>query len=147
MEMYRHLENTADAAEQALYTAGLKLAVPVGFTLPFRQAPARLTIVGFDLNTRGSAPPITPSRVTKIIHSGTVEGEKTAPMTPPQGNQSWGDAPLADIDTATKNLKAVIEAALALGTHPVGGTVVYMEYSGVKYGTLFNQKSFRTFPL
>lgn len=143
-EMYRHLEKKANETEHALVTAGLRMAVPVGFTLPFRQAPARITVVGFDPNARGTVAPVTPT--AKIIHSGTVEGEKTAVKTPPQGTQSWGDAPIAAIDTAVKSLKLVIEAALVLSTHPVRGSVVYIEYNGVKYGTLFNQKAFRSFP-
>lgn len=142
---YRGLENAAQKVEEDLIDAGFHIATPIAFTPQFQQAPARLTIVGFVETTENSGtteennnPPVTPT--AKIIHSGTVDGEKTSVQTPIQGNQGWGDNPTAANQTNVMNLKADLEAASS------GIEIFYINYNGVRYGTLPNKKGFFSFP-
>lgn len=144
-EYWHDMEKKAQAIETALLDAGFHIAVPVAFTPTFRQAPARVTIVGFydnDANpTEGDfevAEPLTPTH--SVIHSGTVEGEKTSIMQPPNGTQTWGDQPTATNQAQTKALKAAIEAAVS------GIDIFYMDVNSVKYGQLPNKKGFFSFP-
>lgn len=155
-EYWHDMERKAQAVEDALLAADFHIAVPVAFTPTFRQAPARLTIVGFYDNAMNpSAPtfypaePLIPKR--GIIHSGTVEGEKTARMHPPNGTQTWGDNPTATNMAITKALKIDLDAAIAGIT--VNGvaktwtcTIFYMDVASVKYGQLPNKKGFFSFP-
>lgn len=138
-EYWHDMEKKAQKIEDLLLTAGFKIAVPVAFTPTFRQAPARATIVGFwPDSTNPVAEPVTPT--AKIIHSGTVEGEKTASMTPPKGTQTWGDLPTAQNKAQTLALKVALEAAVS------GIDIFYMDVDGVKYGQLPNKKGFFTLP-
>lgn len=147
-EYWHDMEKKAQAVEDALLNASFRIAVPVAFTPTFRQAPARLTIVGFWPAT-SVAEPLTP-KIT-IIHSGSVEGEKTSVMTPPNGTQTWGDNPTAANMAATKALKTALEAAFATITvNAVPKTwsceIFYMDVDSVKYGQLPNKKGFFSFP-
>ena len=143
-EMIRDLEKKAQIVEDDLNDAGFNIALPVAFTHPFQQVPARLTIVGFvevgvgSVGESGNFAPVTPTQ--GVIHSGTVIGEKTELKTPPQGNQGWGDDPTSGNMTDVMELKASLEDA------STGLEVFYIEYKGVKYGQHPNRKGFFSFP-
>lgn len=152
-EYWHDMERKAQAVEDALLAAGLKIATPVAYTPTFRQAPARLTIVGFwnefaEEPSAGEplvAEPLIPKR--GIIHSGTVEGEKTSRMHPPNGTQTWGDNPTTQNMLITKHIKAAIETAVA--AIPIMNwnfNIFYMDVDSVKYGQLPNKKGFFSFP-
>lgn len=151
-EYWHDMEKKAQAIETALLDAGFNIAVPVAYTPTFRQAPARVTIVGFyDNSLNPSAAEFTPAEplvpVHSIIHSGTVEGEKTSIMRPPNGTQTWGDPPTAENMAITKALKADIEAAVAaIPLVSWAFDIFYMDVASVKYGQLPNKKAFWSFP-
>lgn len=147
-EYWHDMEKKAQAVEDALLNSNFRIAVPVAYTPTFRQAPARLTIVGFWPGT-SPAEPLDPTH--SVIHSGTVEGEKTSIMLPPNGTQTWGDNPSALNMAQTKALKAALEASFA--TILVNGVaktwscdIFYMDVDSVKYGQLPNKKGFFSFP-
>lgn len=146
-EFIHDLEKKAQQIETALVAAGFNLAIPVAFTPNFRQAPSRVTIVGFDpvsTTTTPNTTPVTPTH--SVIHSGTVEGEKTSVLTSVQGNQTYGDNPTAANQAAAGALKDAMEAAVATITPtPPSFTIFYMDYNGVKYGQLPPKKGFFSF--
>lgn len=144
-EYYRDTERLALKVERELVDAGFNIATPVAWTPQFQNAPARLTIVGFvsradstSLTTDDNQNPMTPG--VEIIHSGTIDGEKTAKMTPVNGTQTWGDPPTSVNRSRVSALKSAIEAA------STGIDIIYIDYNGVKYGQLPNKKGFRSFP-
>jgi hypothetical protein len=147
-EFVHDMEKKAQMIETALLGAGFNLAIPVAFTPNFRQAPSRVTIVGFDPVSSATTPNTTPVIPThSVIHSGTVEGEKTSVLHSVQGIQTYADNPTAANQAAVKTLKAAIEAAVATITPtPPAFKIFYMEYNGVKYGQLPPKKGFFTFP-
>lgn len=147
-EFVHDMEKIAQAIETALLNANFKIAVPVAFTPNFRRAPSRVTIVGFDPVSTLTTPNTTPVTPThSIIHSGTVEGEKTSKLHSVQGIQTYGDNPTAANMAAVKALKAAIEVAVATITPtPPAFKIFYIEYNGVKYGQLPPKKGFFTFP-
>lgn len=147
-EFVHDLEKKAQMVETALIAAGFKLAVPVAFTPNFRRSPTRVTIVGFDAAASSTTPNVTPVTPTaSVIHSGTVEGEKTSVLHSVQGHQTYGDIPTAANRAAVKALKLAIEAAVATITPtPPAFSIFYIEYNGVKYGQLPPKKGFFTFP-
>lgn len=147
-EFVHDLQKKAQQIETALVSAGFKLAIPVAFTPNFRQAPSRVTIVGFDAVSTATTPNVTPVTPThSIIHSGTVEGEKTSKLHSVQGDQNYGDNPTAANQAAVKLLKSSIEAAVASITPTAPSfKVFYIEYNGVKYGQLPPKKGFFSFP-
>lgn len=154
-EYWHDMERKAQAIEDALLgTAGLHIASPVAATPSFRQAPARVTIVGFYAND--SNPTENPGftvieplvNTSSVISSGTVEGEKTFVNQSINGTQTWGDAPTAQNMAQTKALKSLIETAV--GTIPFktwAFNIFYMDVASVKYGQLPNKKGFFSFPL
>jgi hypothetical protein len=153
-EFVHDLEKKAQMIETALVKAGFNLAIPVAFTPNFRQSPSRVTIVGFDkVSTEAggsfpldpNVPPVTPTH--SIIHSGTVEGEKTSVLKSVQGIQTYGDNPTAANQLSVKALKSAIEAAVATITPtPPSFKIFYIDYNGVKYGQLPPKKGFFSFP-
>lgn len=145
---YRDQEKIANRVEMDLLNADFNIATPVAWTPQFQNAPARLTIVGFvekadqgsfESTAPDNRPPVVPE--VKIIHSGTVDGEKTSVMTPIQGTQSWGDTPTAQNMADVADLKSALEAASP------GIEVMYIQYQGVRYGQLPNKKGFFSFLL
>ena len=153
-EYWHDMERKAQAVEDVLLADGFKIAVPVAYTPTFRQAPARLTIVGFwneelEVPSGGDVPvanPLVPQ--AKVIHSGTVEGEKTSVLTPINGTQTWGDNPTTQNQLITKHLKAALEASFATIPFKTWAlTIFYMDVDSVKYGWLPNKKGFFSFPL
>lgn len=138
-EYWHDMEKKARVIQDALVDAGFNIAIPVAFTPTFRQAPARVTIVGFWSDSTLVVEPLNP--INQIIHSGTVEGEKTAVMRPINGTQTWSDPPSAENQAQTKALKAAVEAAVP------GIDIFYMDVASVKYGQLPNKKGFFSFPL
>lgn len=139
------MEKKAQAVEDALLSAGFTIATPVAFTPTFRQAPARLTIVGFWPDTSPVLEPLIP--LCSVIHSGTVEGEQTAVLHPPNGTQTWGDLPTAQNMAQTKALKAEIETIVsAIPFKTWAFNIFYMDVASVKYGQLPNKKGFFSFP-
>lgn len=147
-EFMHDMEKKAQAIETALLNAGFKLAVPVAFTHNFRRAPTRVTLIGFDPVASSTTPNVAPVIPThSVIHSGTVDGEKTSILHPAQGNQTYGDNPTTANQNAVKALKAAIEAAVATITPtPPAFSIFYIEYNGVKYGQLPPKKGFFSFP-
>lgn len=151
-EYWYDMERKAQAIEDAIEAhTVLNIATPVAFTPTFRQAPARVTIVGFyDDTTNPSAPeapvaePLVPKR--SVIHSGTVEGEKTSVVHAINGTQTWGDKPTAQNMAQTKTIKAAIEAAVGTIAPAFDFTIFYMDVGSVKYGQLPNKKGFFSFP-
>jgi len=136
-EIIRDLETKAHKIEDALFDAGFNIARPVAFTIRIGQQPARFTIVGFVSSSDANKPPVTPTAT--IIHSGSIQGEKTAVMTPVQGTQEWGDEPTLKNRQDAVDLKTNLEAVV------VGMTVFYVEYNGVKYGQKPNRNGFHSF--
>jgi hypothetical protein len=152
-EYWHDMEKKAQAIEDALLvTAGLHIATPVATTPTFRQAPARVTIVGFYDNDSNPtelgfnpAEPLVPKH--RVIHSGTVEGEKTSILQPPNGTQTWGDVPTALNMAQTKALKSLIETAVStIPNKSWAFNIFYMDVASVKYGQLPNKKGFFSFP-
>ena len=138
VEMWRDLEKKAQMVEEDLQDAGFNLALPVAFSPQFQQVPARLTIYGFIANTNENVAPITPSAT--VIHSGTIEGEKTAILTPPQGDQNRDDKPTATTLTSVAELKNALELASP------GLDIFYLSFNGVRFGQQPNRKGFLSFP-
>ena len=136
----RDMEREADRVERLLtdmpVSAGdvFDIALPIAFTPQVGQQPARLTITGFRQSTVANQPPVEPE--AQVIHSGTVDGEKTAVMDPVQGNQNHGDTPTAANMSAALALKDDLESAVT------GLVVMGMVYQGVRYGTMPNKKGF-----
>lgn len=151
-EYWHDMEKKAQAIEDALLNADFNIATPVAYTPSFRQAPARVTIVGFyDNSMNPSNPTFVPAEplvpTATIIHSGTVEGEKTERMVPINGTQTWGDNPTAMNMAITKALKADIEAVVAaIPLKTWAFNIFYMDVASVKYGQLPNKKGFFSFP-
>jgi len=146
-EVYRDLEKGSIIVEDALLDAGFNIATPIAFTLQMAQAPARFTIVGFaseaDLLGTAAGDPTVDGGLkpeTWLIHSGTIDGEKTEVKQPPQGNQSWGDDPTDTNRAYVATLKSALEAAAP------GLNIFYMEVNGVKYGQIPNRHGFQSFP-
>lgn len=143
-EWWHDMEKKAQAIETAILTdVNLRVAVPVAFTPNFRRAPSRVTITGFYLDSSSPvAPPVTPTH--SLIHSGTVEGEKTSVLHSVQGIQTYGDNPTTQNMNQTKAIRAALVAdCLAAG---ITLDVFYMDVEGVKYGQLPPKKGFFTFP-
>ncbi len=147
-EFIHDMEKIAQAIETALLNANFNIAVPVAFTPNFRRAPSRVTIVGFDPVSSATTPntaPVTPTH--SVIHSGTVDGEKTSVLHSVQGIQTYGDIPSTANRNAVKALKTAIEAVVATITPtPPSFTIFYIDYNGVKYGQLPPKKGFFSFP-
>ena len=133
----RDMEREADRVERLLIAANFNIAYPIAFTPQIGQQPARLTIVGFRPSSAHNKPPVSPD--SKIIHSGTVDGEKTSVMNVISGNQGWGDNPTTQNRTDVLALKAAIEAAVS------GIEVMGIVYQGVRYGVMPNKKGFFSF--
>lgn len=146
LEYYRDQEKIAQDIEDLLLEAGLNIAAPVAFTPQIGQAPARITVIGFDPDTtHKNDPPIDQATQPSIIHSGTVPGEKTSlHVYPTGGSLSWGQDPKLRVDNAVVALKEDIEMALL--TLPASFIVFFIDYNGVKYGSSPNRKAFRSFP-
>lgn len=145
-EVFRDLEKGSIVIETALLDAGFNIATPVAFTIQMAQTPARYTIVGFasevDLLGGTTGDPVVDPGVepnTQITHSGTIDGEKTSLMTPPQGHQTWGDTPTDTNRNYAFTLKSALESAVS------GLRIFYLDINGVKYGQIPNRKGFFSF--
>lgn len=154
-EYIRDLQKIADTAEDLLIADDFNIATPLAYTPQIGQAPARLTIVGFleaDAATYPNTPPTTAASRPGIIHSGTVVGEKTSVMYGYHGGDlSQGQEPTAQVETLVAALKADIETSLSGATMSSAYpdftfTVFFMDFNGVKFGSLPNKKAFRSFP-
>lgn len=146
-EVYRDLEKGSIRIEDALLDAGFNIATPVAFTFQMAQIPARYTIVGYAseadlLGTAAGDPVVDPGLEpdSKLIHSGTIDGEKTAVTEPFQGNQGWGDDPTDTNRSYALTLKSAMESAVP------NLRIFYMEINGVKYGQIPNRHGFQSFP-
>jgi len=141
MTHQRDLAKTAGLAENDLEASGFNIAKPVAYTAQVGQSPARLTIIGFIDVSRARTPNEPPTTLPRLIHSGTVPGEKTAVTEGPTGGSvSWGQEPLLKIDQEVAWLKNALESA-----SDYIAEVFFIEYNGVKYGAEYNRR-FRSWP-
>ncbi|MEM3000633.1 MAG: hypothetical protein QXU32_00580 [Nitrososphaerales archaeon] len=133
----RDMEREADRVERLLISANFNIAYPIAFTPQIGQQPARLTIVGFRASTAKNNPPVNAG--SKLVHSGTVDGEKTSVVNTTSGNQGWGDDPTSQNRADVLALKSAIEAAVS------GIEVIGVVYQGVRYGIMPSKKGFFSF--
>jgi len=147
----RDLQKIAQFVEEDLQDSDFNIALPVAYTPQFAQSPPRITIDGYDDFSGQSVsndPPVDQSTQPTIIHSGTIPGERTeAQIKPPSGGDlSRGQDPTVTTDSRVSDLKTSIESVLtaALGTGAF--RIFFIEYNGVKYGSLPPKKAFRSFP-
>lgn len=149
-EYVRDLQKIAQFVEEDLQDSDFNIALPVAYTPQFAQSPPRITIDGYDefSGAVSNDPPVDQSTQPTIIHSGTVPGEKTAARAKPPsgGDLASGQDPTATTDARVSALKIDVETALTSALGADVFRVFFIEYNGVKYGSLPPKKAFRSFP-
>ena len=142
-ESVRDLERLAlnlyNEIEPDMVSAGITISAPFSVTPQFGNMPARITFNGFAAPVAAeNISPVTPTAT--IIHSGSVDGEKTSVMTPYQGTQGWGDKPTAAVIARVLVLKnALLAASPTL-------EIIYINYNGVRFGNFPGKTGFFNLP-
>lgn len=107
----------------------INLAEPVAFTPQYGNNPGRVTVIGFMAVDSDQYPNESPTTQARIIHSGTIMGQKTQVVSGPTGGStSWGQDIKEAVRTQVKFLKNTIESAVD------GINIYFIEYNGVKFG-------------
>lgn len=150
MEYVRDLEKIAQFAEEELIenedsstSVTFKIARPVAYKPQIGQVPAHIEIYGFVNNDdTPNDPPLTP---LSLIHSGTAPGEKTSVIEgTASGDISTGQEPKSQFEMRAAEIRDTLENILS--TIDKIENIFFLEVSGVKFGSMPNQKAFRSLP-
>jgi hypothetical protein len=133
----RDLQKLAQFIEDELVASGWNIATPVAATTQFGDSTARITLIGFVAYDADARLNIPPTDSVNLIHSGTVPGEKTAPISgdPGGGNLGLSQDPTASVDAEVALLIADLEGATS-GSAYIGtvALIEVIEYNSVVYG-------------